>query len=70
MRTMTFECQTHGTFEVDLQDGQDPPIWCPIYVKGRTPCGEVLKRRYDVPAIQFRGSGFYSTDNRRDQDSG
>jgi len=50
MKTMTFECDTHGTFEIDLRDNQDPPTWCPIYEADKIPCGEVLKRRYDVPS--------------------
>jgi putative FmdB family regulatory protein len=28
-------------------------------------CGTVMKRKYTPPAIQFKGSGFYSTSGGR-----
>jgi len=28
-------------------------------------CGMEMTRQMTIPAIQFRGSGFYSTDNRK-----
>lgn len=28
-------------------------------------CDNELTRRMSIPAIQFKGSGFYSTDNRK-----
>ena len=63
MKTQEFKCSKHGKFEVDLEPGQDAPIWCPIYVSGKTPCGERLKRVYSVPSVHYKGGGFYSTDN-------
>ena len=67
MRTQKFRCQRHGEFEVDLEYGQDAPIWCPIYKDGtKVPCGEKLTKLFrDVPNIQFRGSGFYVNDKEK-----
>lgn len=28
-------------------------------------CGNEMARQMSIPSIQFKGSGFYSTDNRR-----
>lgn len=28
-------------------------------------CNTIMTRQMTIPAIQFKGSGFYSTDNRR-----
>lgn len=63
MRTMGFECPIHGYYEIDLEDGQEPPKWCVIYKDGTNkPCGEVLKKKFFVPAVHYKGSGFYTTD--------
>jgi len=63
MRTMVFRCGIHGVFEVDLERGQTPPIWCPIYKDGTNePCGTKLTKKYTVPAISFKGEGFYVND--------
>jgi hypothetical protein len=60
---MIFKCPVHGTYEIDLERGQNPPKWCVIYKDGTNePCGEVLKRIYTVPSIKFVGSGFYTND--------
>lgn len=66
MRTMDFECPVHGQLEITLLErGQDIPIWCPIYKDGtREPCGKRLKRIYSVPAVHYRGNGFYKTDHK------
>ena len=62
---MIFRCRTHGEFEVDLKYRQEPPIWCPIYKAGANePCGIKLTRRYSIPAISFKGSGFFINDNK------
>jgi len=63
---MTFVCPEHGEFDIILESGQEAPIWCPIYKTGTTePCGIKLKRIYSVPYIRFKGSGFFSTDNKK-----
>ena len=61
MKTIEFECETHGRFEVDLEHGQEPPIWCPIYKTIGLPCGKLLKRVYSVPNVHFNGEGFTKT---------
>ena len=44
--------------EVKKQFGDTSPEKC-----GR--CENEMTRQFSVPAIQFKGSGFYSTDNRK-----
>ena len=63
---MIFRCRTHGEFEVDLEYRQEPPMWCPIYKEGTyEPCGIKLTKRYPIPAISFKGSGFFVNDNKK-----
>lgn len=33
-------------------------------------CGQPAKRQISLPAVIFRGSGFYSTDNRKSEGNG
>lgn len=37
---------------------RDFPITCET-------CGNLMARQFTIPAVQFKGSGFYSTDNRK-----
>ena len=63
MRTQIFVCPVHGQYEIDLERGQNPPKWCVIYKEGTSePCGRKLTRKYTIPAIRFKGSGFYTND--------
>jgi len=63
MRTQIFICPVHGKFEIDLERGQIAPKWCVIYKEGTSePCGRKLTRKYTIPAIRFKGSGFYTND--------
>lgn len=51
-------CEQHSITELVASIGDAPAtIKCPI-------CDEHIPRVYSVPGIQFKGSGFYKTDNR------
>jgi len=66
MRTMIVVCPVHGQYEIDLEKGQNLPNWCVIYKEGTNePCGRKLTRKYTVPAISFKGSGFYVNDKEK-----
>ena len=46
-----------NTFEVTQNFASEPAAACPA-------CGSAARRLISHPAIHFKGSGFYSTDNR------
>ena len=46
-----------NTFEVTQNFASEPAAACPV-------CGGAARRLISHPAIHFKGSGFYSTDNR------
>jgi putative FmdB family regulatory protein len=51
-----YQCQECGEKMEAIQRFDDPPYTiC-------ASCGGVLKKLFSSPAIQFKGSGFYSTD--------
>ena len=59
MTVYGYECKLDGYFERDFKMGDQPKfIECPV-------CKDALRRTYFVPAIAFKGDGFYSTDNRK-----
>ncbi len=57
-----YECQKcRATFEAEL-DRDDPEIECPH-------CGSSdTLRLFRVPAVIYKGSGWYSTDNKKAQE--
>ncbi len=58
MPTYLYECKNCGRFE-EFQKITDEPIKvCPQ-------CGAEVKKIIGAPGIIFKGSGFYSTDNKR-----
>ena len=57
-----YECQLDGHYERDFPIGKQPVvISCPV-------CGNECPRSYSVPAVAFKGDGFYSTDNRKSEE--
>lgn len=59
MTTYGYECKLDGYYEHDFAMGEQPQsIQCPV-------CKDLAPRSYTVPAISFKGDGFYSTDNRK-----
>ena len=46
-----------NTFELTQSFDSEPAADCPV-------CGSRSRRLISFPAIHFKGSGFYSTDNR------
>ena len=62
--TYEFTCRTCGlTFSKNLPMSAD-------HSGVRCPSGHHdVRRVYSVPAVQFKGSGFYSTDHRSDSPS-
>ena len=50
------ECNNIFELKVSLEDRDSTP--CPN-------CDALMTRQISVPAVQFKGSGFYSTDNRK-----
>ncbi len=55
MPTYEFMCRKCG---VKVESQRSEPPACPE-------CGSSLYRVYFVPAVIFKGDGFYSTENRR-----
>lgn len=54
MPTYQYECRGDGTvMELSLPYEHEPPT-CTV-------CGSILSRVYTAPAVQFKGTGFYST---------
>ena len=49
-----YQCVCGHTVEA-IQHYDSPPIKCPE-------CGKDMERRLGTPSLQFKGSGFYSTD--------
>ena len=59
MTTYGYECKLDGYFERDYPIATNPSsIECPV-------CKDPATRSYSVPAISFKGSGFYSTDKNK-----
>lgn len=58
MPTYDYRCQDCG-YELEVQQSfdDDPLTECPS-------CAGPLKKRFGVPGIAFKGSGFYKTDSR------
>ncbi len=53
-----YACKSCGERLEVAQSFSDPPLTeCPS-------CGGVLRKVFSAPAISFKGSGFYKTDNR------
>ena len=57
MPTYLYECENCGRFEEFQKITDDPLDECPK-------CSGKVKRVIGAPGIIFKGSGFYSTDNR------
>ncbi len=60
-----YEYRCHHGHEYELAQGFGAPSEhaCPQ-------CGQLSRRRCSSPAVIFKGSGFYSTDNRKTSASG
>jgi putative FmdB family regulatory protein len=59
MPTYLYECENCGRFEYFQKISDEPLQECPD-------CHGKVKRIIGAPGIIFKGSGFYSTDNRVD----
>ena len=57
MPTYLYQCERCGRFEIFQKITEDPLEECPT-------CESPVKRIIGAPGIIFKGSGFYSTDNR------
>ena len=58
MPVYEFKCQLcDRVIEVKRAFGDTEPEWCQ--------CGGTMNKIFSVPGISFKGSGFYSTDNRK-----
>lgn len=57
MPTYLYECEKCGRFEIVQKITEDPLEEC-------LTCKSPVKRIIGAPGIIFKGSGFYSTDNR------
>lgn len=57
MPTYTYKSVCGSTMVVTHSIIEDPELVCPN-------CAGKMQRVIEVPAIQFNGSGFYSTDNK------
>ena len=61
MPTYEYKCtKGHG---YEKQEGFDAPAR-----QKCVKCGSVARRQISMPAVIFKGSGFYSTDNRKGSD--
>jgi putative FmdB family regulatory protein len=58
MPTYEYLCQTCKAIKDVVRgfNNSEEPVEC-------EQCGDTMKRVYGVPAIQFKGSGFYKTDH-------
>ena len=56
MATYEYECPGDGEVITIMRPMDEEPreYECPV-------CGSTLRRVYNTPAVQFKGSGFYST---------
>ena len=62
MPVYEYECEKcHLRFEMKRPFGEDGSGFCPQ-------CGSEAQRVFSPVAIIFKGSGFYSTDNRKGHD--
>ena len=60
MPTYLYECEECGRFEKMQRITEDALESCPE-------CGADVKRLIGNPGIIFKGSGFYSTDNKKNE---
>ena len=59
MPTYEYICKSCGhLFEIVQSMRDDPLTECPL-------CGGELRKVFTAPAIAFKGSGFYATDQRK-----
>ncbi len=58
MPTYTYKSVCGNVMVVTHSITEDPKIRC-------SNCGAVMKRQIESPAIQFNGSGFYTTDKNK-----
>ena len=60
-----YEYRCSDGHEYEKVEGFDAPVEhaCPH-------CGETARRQFSAPAVIFKGSGFYSTDNRKGSSGG
>ena len=57
MPRYNYKCTECGTLDERTHGFNDKPEYtCPF-------CGGEQKKTWNAPAVQFKGSGFYSTDN-------
>lgn len=57
MPVYTYECACGQVFDVTHSIFDDPEVECDN-------CGNTMQRVISAPEIQFKGSGFYSTDKK------
>lgn len=51
-------CEANARYDKELSISEPHDLDCPF-------CGETMRKVYSsVPAVHFKGSGFYSTDSR------
>jgi len=55
MPTYDFTCPKHGKFEMNKPIAKRDGAVCPI-------CSAISPRAFSVPAVHYRGSGFFATD--------
>jgi putative FmdB family regulatory protein len=59
MALPVYEYRCSGGHQYDLHEGFDAPTQ-----QKCIECGKTARRQLSLPAVIFKGSGFYSTDNR------
>ena len=60
MKTYTVYCDVHGEYEItpsSTNETQECPSFCPIRENGKV-CGQSLARKWPVPTIHYKGSGW------------
>jgi putative FmdB family regulatory protein len=57
MPTYTYKSVCGSTMVVTHSINEDPKLVC-------SNCAGAMTRAIEVPVVQFKGSGFYSTDNK------
>jgi putative FmdB family regulatory protein len=65
MALPVYEYRCNGGHEYEKTEGFDAPA-----VQTCPDCGAEARRLLSVPAVIFKGSGFYSTDNRKSWSGG